>query len=232
MSIIRRYLSDLAALFFVDTCAGCETPLVTGEQAICTACWYHLPDTRTHGDPQNSGSRLLWGRVHIEAVASYWYFRDDSRVKRIVHQLKYRNRPEIGTIIGRRYGAILAETTPFNQTDVIVPVPLHPKKLRKRGYNQSAFFAWGLAQSMDLPVAEQGMKRIKDSESQTHKNRYERYENMIKTFEVHDPSAIDGRHVLLVDDVLTTGATLEACAQVLWKHGAAKVSAVTIAKAL
>src|SRR5690606_2502845 len=120
----------------------------------------------------------------------------------------------------------------FNQAEVIVPVPLHPKRLRERGYNQSAFFAEGLSRSMGCPVIKHGMERCKATESQTHKNRYERYENMLETFEVRDAKALAGKHVLLVDDVLTTGATLEACASVLSMGGAAKVSAVTIAKAL
>lgn len=229
---IKRYFNDFTTLFFPQTCSGCDQPLVDGEHLICTACWYHLPNTRAHEDEQNSGARQLWGRVRIEAVASYWYFREASRVKRIIHQLKYRNHPEIGTAIGLRYGAVLAGTPPFNQADIIVPVPLHPKKLRARGYNQSAFFANGLAHSMQLPVAEDGIVRRRAAESQTHKNRYERYENMLKTFEANDVEAIAGRHVLLVDDVLTTGATVEACASTLLENGAAKVSAATIAKAL
>lgn len=229
---IKRHLNDLAALFFVTTCAGCDTPLVAGEAFICTACWYHLPRTRSHQRRQNSSARQLWGKVRIEAVASYWYFREDSRVKRIIHQLKYGNRPEIGTAIGLRYGALLTDTAPFNQAEIIVPVPLHPKKRRARGYNQSAFFAHGLSRTMQLPVAEHGIVRVRSTESQTRKDRYERYENMLKTFEVNDAAAITGRHVLLVDDVLTTGATLEACAHVLWENGASNVSAVTIAKAL
>jgi len=229
---VKRYLSDLAALFFTQACAGCDAPLVGGEKLICTTCWYHLPDTHSHKDKQNSSARQLWGRVCIEAVASYWYFRDDSRVKRIIHHLKYRNRPEIGTVIGLRYGAALAETAPFNQAEIIVPVPLHTQKLRSRGYNQSAFFADGLARSMQLPVVEHGIICLRATESQTHKNRYERYENMQKMFQANDTGAIVDRHVLLVDDVLTTGATLEACAGTLLEHGASRVSAVTIAKAL
>src|SRR5690606_36969254 len=229
---LKQYFDDFSALFFAQTCAGCDVSLVSGEKLICTSCWYHLPHTHAHADRQNSGARQLWGRVRIEAVASYWYFREASRVKRIIHHLKYRNRPEIGTEVGIRYGAVLADTVPFNQADIIVPVPLHPKKLRVRGYNQSAFFANGLARSMQLPVAENGIIRRRATESQTHKNRYERYENMFKTFETTDADAVTGRHVLLVDDVLTTGATLEACASALLESGAAKVSAVTIAKAL
>ncbi|MEC3879973.1 ComF family protein [Parapedobacter sp. 10938] len=229
---ITRYFSDFTALFFAQTCAGCDAPLVNGEKHICTTCWYRLPDTRAHEDEQNSSARQLWGRVCIESVASYWYFREASRVKRIIHHLKYRNRPEIGTVIGQRYGAVLVDTAPFNQADIIVPVPLHPKKLRARGYNQSTFFANGLAHSMHLPVAEHGIVRRRATESQTRRNRYERYENMLETFVANDVGAIADRHVLLVDDVLTTGATLEACASSLLENGAAKVSAVTIAKAL
>lgn len=230
--LVKRYLSDLAALFFPQTCVGCDTPLVYGERLICTACWYHLPYTHAHSDTLNSSAKQLWGRIHLEAVASYWYFRDSSRVKQIIHHLKYQGRPEIGVLIGVRYGEILRETAPFNQADAIVPVPLHPKRLRERGYNQSAFFAEGLSHSMGCPVMEHCMERCKATESQTHKNRYERYENMLETFEVRDTKAVAGKHVLLVDDVLTTGATLEACASALSIGGAAKVSAVTIAKAL
>lgn len=229
---LKRYFNDLSALFFAQTCAGCDAPLVDGEKLICTSCWYHLPDTHAHVDQQNSGARQLWGRVRIEAVASYWYFREASRVKRIIHHLKYRNRPEIGTAVGIRYGAVLADTAPFNQADIIVPVPLHPKKLRERGYNQSVFFAKGLASSMQLPMAEHGIVRRRATASQTRKNRYERYENMLKTFEATDANAIAGLHVLLVDDVLTTGATLEACASTLLESGAAKVSVATIARTL
>lgn len=232
MRLLKRYFNDFSVLFFSQACVGCDTPLVDGEKLICTSCWYHLPHTRAHADRQNSSARQMWGRVRIEAVTSYWYFRDASRVKRIIHHLKYRNRPEIGTEVGIRYGKILADTAPFNRADIIVPVPLHPKKLRARGYNQSAFFANGLARSMRLPVVENGITRRRTTKSQTHKNRYERYENMLKTFEATDIDSIAGQHVLLVDDVLTTGATLEACASTLLENGAAKVSAVTMAKAL
>ncbi|WP_262249705.1 ComF family protein [Parapedobacter soli] len=230
--LFRRYFSDLASLFFAQTCAGCDTPLVYGEELICTSCWYHLPHTQAHENVQNKGARQLWGRVPIEAVASYWYFRDASRVKRIIHHLKYRGRPEIGTAIGVRYGLVLADTPPFNCADIIVPVPLHPKKLRARGYNQSVFFAKGLARSMGLPIAENTIVRRRATESQTHKNRYERYENMLAAFEAKDAFTIAEKHVLLVDDVLTTGATLGACASALLENGATRLSAVTIAKTL
>lgn len=221
--MISRCLSDLASLFFPKTCAGCDIPLVYGEKLICTSCWYHLPFTVPH----DGVSDLSTGQS-----ASLLYFLDSSRVQRIIYQLKYRNRPEIGNLFGEKYGAILRETAPFNEADLIVPVPLHPLKLRKRGYNQSAFFAQGLSRSMQKPLADRCLIRHRPTQSQTTKNRYQRYENMDAAFRLNDAAVIVGKHILLADDVLTTGATLEACSNVLLKAGATQVSSVTIAKAL
>ncbi|WP_245747653.1 ComF family protein [Parapedobacter koreensis] len=230
--IIKQYFKDFIALFFPQTCVGCDAPLVRGEDLICTTCWYHMPYTHGHKDARNVSARQLWGRAQLEAVASYMYFLDASRVQQLLHQLKYRNRPEIGVLMGTKYGEILSATAPFNQIDIIVPIPLHPVKLRKRGYNQSVFFAQGLSSSMQRPVVAHCVARHRATESQTQKNRYERYENMLGTFMVSDPGIVTGKHILLADDVLTTGATIEACATVLLDAGAAKVSAVTIAKAV
>jgi len=221
--MINRYLKDLASLFFPKTCVGCDTPLVYGEKVICTTCWYHLPVTSSH----HGISNLSTGQS-----ASFVYLLGSSRVQRIIHQLKYHNRPEIGTLLGEKYGTILDKTVPFNAVDVIVPVPLHPQKLQKRGYNQSAFFAQGLSHTLQKPIAEQCLIRHRITDSQTTKNRYERYENMESAFRLNDAEAVAGKHVLLVDDVLTTGATLEACSTALLAGGARQVSAVTIARAL
>lgn len=227
---VKQYLNDLVSLFFPQTCVGCDKPLAYHERLICTDCWYHLPYTHDHTDANNASARQLWGRVNLEAAASYLYFLDESRVQRIIHHFKYRGCPEIGTIIGLRFGELLKDIHPFDQVDVVVPVPLHSKKIRQRGYNQSEYFAEGLARSMQKPLVAQGIIRCRDTESQTRKNRYERYENLLETF-VIDDNLLAGKHVLLVDDVLTTGATIEACATVLLEGGVAKVSAVTIAKA-
>lgn len=220
--MINRYLKDLASLFFPKTCVGCGAPLVYSEKLICTSCWYHLPFTFS---PNGIGNLSTGPSV------SFLYLLGSSRVQRIIYELKYHNRPEIGTLLGEKYGMILHETAPFNEADVIIPVPLHPQKLRKRGYNQSAYFAQGLARSMRKPVARQCLIRHRVTESQTTKNRYERYQNMEGAFRLNNVEAVAGKHVLLVDDVLTTGATLEACSLVLLAGGAIKVSAATIAKA-
>src|SRR5690606_1874466 len=207
-------------------------PLAYEETLICTDCWYHLPYTGGHSDAGNPSARLLWGRVPLKGVASYLYLEDDSRVERILYHLKYRARPEIGELLGTRYGEMLFTTPPFSEAAVIIPVPLHRIKMRRRGYNQSASFASGLSQSMRKAVTADVLVRTKASESQTRMNRHERYENVRDAFKVQNQEAISGRHVLLVDDVLTTGATIEACAEALLNEGADKVSAVTIAKAV
>ena len=228
---IKRYLKDLYALFFPQTCAGCDAPLAYEEQLICASCWYHLPYTQTHNDPHNKGAMQLRGLTQLEAVASYLYFLDSSRVQNIMHHLKYRGRTEIGILLGSIYGETLQATAPFDQIDFIVPIPLHPARLRKRGYNQSTFFAKGLSLSLQKPALEDIVVRHRATESQTKKNRYDRYENMQGTFVVNKPELIANKHILLVDDVLTTGATMAACANALLANGSTKVSAVTIAKA-
>lgn len=228
---IKQYLKDFYTLFFPQTCAGCDTPLAYEEHIICATCWYHLPYTRAHNDPHNKAAMQLQGLTQLAAVAAYLYFLDNSRVQNIMHNLKYRGRTEIGLLLGSIYGETLQATVPFNQIDFIVPIPLHPARLRKRGYNQSTFFAKGLSQSLKKPVLEDIVVRHKATESQTKKNRYDRYENMQGTFVVTNPERIANKHILLVDDVLTTGATLAACANALLANGSTQVSAATIAKA-
>lgn len=225
------YLQGFAHLCFPPSCVGCDQPLAAQEKHICTDCWYHMPYTHFHRESDNQSARQLWGQVNLVAVASFLYFNDSSRVQNILHHFKYRNVPEIGLVMGQRYGISLREIPAFAAADLIVPVPLHVRKLRKRGYNQSVFFANGLAISLEKPVLENGLVRRRRTESQTRKSRYERFKNMEELFSVTDPSAMAGKHVLLVDDVLTTGATVEACARALLEVEGVKVSVATLARA-
>lgn len=230
--LIKPHLRDFVSLFFPPACAGCGAVLGKGEQVICVACAYHLPYTHFHKDPANRGARQLWGRVPLEGVTAYLYFYEPSRVQNIVHQLKYRNRPDIGVAMGRKYGEVLCDTAPYSKADCIIPVPLHPRKLRRRGYNQSTSFGQGLSIAMQKPLIEKGLRQCRPTKSQTKKGRYQRFENSRKVFEVTDPDLLSGRHILLVDDVLTTGATVEACAAALLADPTVRVSVVTLAHAL
>ncbi|MXV17363.1 ComF family protein [Pedobacter sp. HMF7056] len=208
---------------------ACRQPLYGGEAIICTDCVFHLPYTGFHHDPGNRMARQLWGRITFNAAAACLYFRKGARVQSLVHQLKYRRQPHIGNKIGELYGVSLCESESFKQAGLVVPVPLHPLKLRKRGYNQSAHFAEGLSHSMGIPVLCDNLVRVADRETQTRKSRFMRYENMKDVFMIRDPSLFAGKHILLADDVLTTGATIEACCLELMKVPGVTVSIVTIA---
>ena len=220
---------DLFSLFFPNLGLGCGQPLIRGEETICSICHFHLPKTHFHNDPDNPLNKVFWGRVDLEAVASFVYFQKGGTVQHLLHQLKYKGRQEIGYRIGKWYGQELCYANIFRDVERIIPVPLHPNKLRKRGYNQSRMFAEGLVSVMNAELEDRCLYRKVDTKTQTRKSRYKRWENVENIFAVKNPEKIRGRHVLLVDDVITTGATLEACAQALLKVPGVKVSAASIA---
>lgn len=224
-------LADFVGLIFPKVCLACAEPLSRGEDHLCTNCRAQLPYTDYHLLPatDNPLARRFWGRVPVRHALSYLRFLRRGRVQHLLHQLKYRGQRDVGLVLGRWYGHDLARQE--FQFDLIVPVPLHPHKLAKRGYNQSDPFAAGLAESLGIPWQPDALRRLEHTDSQTRKNRLERWQNVAEVFEVADAAAIQGKHILIVDDVLTTGATLEACAAALLAAGAAEVSIATIASA-
>lgn len=228
---VRNLADDLFSLFFPNLCLGCGQPLIKGEEVICSICHFHLPKTYFHNDTENQLNRVFWGRVNIEAVAAYLYFHKGSSVQSLLHQLKYKSRPEIAVKIGKWYGLELRQADIFSNAELVIPVPLHPRKYRRRGYNQSEAFAEGLAAVIKAELETGCLYRKVDSKTQTRKARYNRWENVENIFGVKNPERIRGRHILLVDDVITTGATLEACAQALLEVPGVKVSIATIAYA-
>jgi len=227
----KELAGDLFSLFFPNLCLGCGQPLIKGEETICSICYFHFPKTYFHNDPDNPLNTVFWGRVRLEAVAAYLFFHKGSMVQHLLHQLKYKGRQEIGFRIGIWYGKELKEADIFRETDLVVPVPLHPGKYRKRGYNQSQLFAEGLVASMKAELETRCLYRRVDSNTQTRKSRFDRWENVENIFAVNHPQRLEGHHILLVDDVLTTGATLEACAIALLEIPGVKVSVATIAYA-
>ena len=231
LKTIKELTDDLFSLFFPNLCLGCGQPLIRGEETICSICHFHLPKTYFHNDPDNPLNKVFWGRVNLEAVASYLFFQKGSTVQHLLHQLKYKGKHEIGFRIGKWYGQELRHAPVFKDTDLVVPVPLHPNKLRKRGYNQSRMFAEGLVSMMTARLEDHCLYRKIDSKTQTRKARYNRWENVENIFAVRNPEKIRGCHILLVDDVMTTGATLEACAQALLEVPGVKVSVATMAYA-
>ncbi|WP_400192778.1 ComF family protein [Hymenobacter sp. B81] len=229
--MLRAALADFVTLIFPRTCLACHQSLTRGEDHLCTGCRAQLPYTDYHRLPaaDNPLMRRFWGRVPVQHVLSYLRFLRRGRVQHLLHQLKYQGQREVGSALGRMYGQELAACGLGADVQLIVPVPLHPRKLAKRGYNQSDSFAEGLATSLTVPWNATALQRNSYTASQTRKSRAERWQNVAEVFQVAQPAAVQGRHVLVVDDVLTTGATLEACAVQLLDAGAAAVSVATIA---
>jgi ComF family protein len=227
-----KYVSDFISLIFPRICAGCGNSLWKHETELCHFCEYHLPKTNFHLDADNPVARLFWGRVKIETGAAFLYFNKGGKVQRLVHQLKYKGRKGVGVYLGDQYGQSLKYAPLFNSADAIIPVPLHKKKFMQRGYNQSEQIAIGLALSMNIPVNRHLLTRIKATETQTRKSRFSRYQNVKEIFRVSRPEQWKGKHLLLVDDVITTGATLESCIQALSSIPDVRISVACIATAM
>ena len=225
-------LNDFLSLIFPKVCAACGKSLFKSEDCICTYCMYHLPKTNFHLYPDNPVIRLFWGRTNIFSASSLYSFSKGSKVQHLIHQLKYRGKKEIGTSLGRYYGRELKVSPLFSSADIVVPVPLHSKKLKKRGYNQSETFALGLAETMEAENGNNILIRSYASQTQTKKSRFDRWKNVEEIFKVSLPEKIQGKHVLLVDDVVTTGSTLEACANKILEVPGTKVSVATIASTM
>lgn len=220
---------DFFYLLYPDLCLCCGKPLLRSEQLICLECLGHLPKTQTHLQRDNMVCKLFWGRSDIAFAASFLSFSKGGNVQHLIHLLKYKNKPEIGVLLGRMYGYYLMESIHFHDIDVIIPVPLHSSKQKKRGYNQSECIACGLSESMNKPVDKQSFVRIHFTETQTRKNRISRWENVQEVFTVVKNEAIENKHILLVDDVITTGATIEGCVQALQKDRNVKITVVSLA---
>ncbi len=224
-------LNDFISLIFPQVCVSCGNSLYKNEHTLCTYCVYHLPKTNFHLQKDNPIAKIFWGRINIHAAAAFYGFNKGGRVQRLIHQLKYKGRKEVGFAVGKLYGYELKKSEQFKTVNAIVPVPLHPKKIKKRGYNQSESFAEGLAASMELEADLKTLFRAHESETQTKKSRFSRWQNVESIFQLNDLKNLEGKHVLLVDDVITTGATLEACAQTLQRIPGIRISVATIAYA-
>ena len=231
LTITKTYLNDFTGLLYPELCCACNSNLVNQETVLCTRCEYELPRTHFHKVMGNPVEQTFWGRVVIERATSFFFFLKGSRYRKLLHQLKYKGRKDIGIELGRLFGKDLSSEPAFTEIDLIIPVPLHPRKERIRGYNQSEMIAIGLAHFLPGKVDTQSLYRKTFTETQTKKSRFERWENVGEVFGVREPEKLDGKHILLVDDVLTTGATLEACASVLHAATNVKISIATLAYA-
>jgi len=224
-------LNDFISLFFPNTCVGCDESLPRGLKFICPACQLELPKTANHKIEVPEFEQKFRSLIDFKHVLVYMHFHKEGIVQRLMHELKYNHKPEIGELLGRWYGSELVSAGFENEFDCVIPVPLHKTKLRKRGYNQSEGFAKGLAEVFSIESLPDALMRKRANETQTRKNRQERWENVEGLFEPLDASVLMGKHVLLVDDVLTTGSTLLSCGEAVLSAIPASLSFGLIASA-
>ena len=229
MSCFYDLWDDFISLLFPRLCYGCGNHLVRNESLICTECFVLIPRTNYHLKPDNPVSQLFWGRCKIEKAAAFSYYTRDSRIRKLIHQLKYKGVREIGSELGRIYAGSLRSSGFLDDIDIIIPVPLHPSKIRQRGFNQSDEISRGISDVSELPLNTGMLIRKTVTKTQTRKSRYDRWTNVRDIFLVTDEEKLKGRHILLVDDVITTGSTIEACASEILKTEDTKVSVVAIA---
>ena len=225
------WYDNFVNLFYPRVCNACGRPLFRNEEIICTRCLFRLPQTNFHLHKENPISRIFWGRIPLYSATSFLFFNKGGNVQHLIHRLKYKRKPEVGIYLGRQLGFQLMDSPFFREVDYILPVPLHPKKEHIRGYNQSDMIAIGLEQSMKAIFQKQNLIRKVHTASQTKKSRYSRWENVKGIFQVKNPKILEGKHLLLVDDVITTGATLEACSETLLQIPHVKVSVASLAYA-
>lgn len=230
--LLQSFLSDIEAVIFPRLCTACNNRLNKHEDLICLDCANNLPQTHFHKDKDNPVAKIFWGRVPLENAAAFLFFSKKGKVQNMLHHLKYKGTKEVGVLLGKIYGASLIKEHAFKDVDFIVPVPLHPDKLKKRGYNQSEVIAAGMAISMGVPLNTSIFERTVFTETQTKKSRYKRWENVSNIFSVTNPVPFENKHILLVDDVITTGATIEACAHEIRKIKNCRLSVVAIATAM
>lgn len=226
-----RWFSAFVHLLFPRRCVVCGAVLGEGEEGLCLKCDMDMPRTGLHLVKDNRVERMFWGKFPIEHASAFFYYRKGSGYSRLLHQLKYEGRDDLGLVMGRRLAAELKSSGFFDGVDVLLPVPLHPQKQRLRGYNQSACIARGISVVTGIGVDTTSVVRAKYTETQTHKSAYERWENVEGIFRVLHPDYLCGKHVMLVDDVLTTGATMTACADALCCVEGIRISILALAVA-
>lgn len=228
MNKVVGVLKDFASLLYPDICNCCDSRLEGNEKILCTSCRMDIPLTGYHHDNENPVFQLFWGRVRVEHATALFFFRKGSRYRKLIHALKYKGVTDAGVLLGNMLGAELIDAESYKDVEYIIPVPLHPKRQKERGYNQCDFIAEGISGVMNVPVMKNCLVRKIYNVTQTKKDKESRWENVSEIFEIKDERTISGRHILLVDDIITTGSTLEACASKLLEVTGVRVSIVAL----
>jgi ComF family protein len=228
---VRSYIESFIALFFPRLCLTCDTPLQGNDTVICAQCMLSLPETGFHTTTDQPVMDLFNGRIRIRHAMALLFFDKGSKYRRLIYQLKYNGRKEAGLFLGKLMGSRIRESI-MPAVDYIIPVPLHRTKLRRRGFNQSAVLAQGISSVIGAPVIENALVRRSFSSTQTRKGRFERWQNVEGIFECRNTNQLCNKHLLLVDDVVTTGATLEAAGSILLEIEGSELSVAAAAYAV
>ena len=230
LSKLRRAMGDLFAIIFPPVCPVCNTTMSEGEQVICNRCRVAMPMTGYIGRIDNAMERRLWGLVPFVQASALFFYIEGSPYRRVIHAFKYGSKWHLARDMGEWLGGEMVRSHAFESVDVIVPVPLHPLRRMWRGYNQSEYLAEGVARVFERPVDRRSLRRTRYTTSQTRRSKNQRWDNVHGGFSVRDGARFAGKHVLLVDDVFTTGATLCACAEaILHKAPDCRISVITLA---
>jgi len=232
LQFLKQTTSDLLHLLYPNNCVTCSNALIGYENILCSKCESELPHTNFWQHADNPMAQRFWGRVPLKGAAALYWFQKKDGVQQLIHQLKYKGKTDVGNYIGNKMAfALKSDNCIIPTPDLIIPVPLHWKKEKVRGYNQCSFIAQGIAEKTGWPVAYNVLERVLEKESQTKQKRFDRYGNVSNIFKLNSAVNLSDKHILLVDDVVTTGATAEACIQTLLQHPNIEVSFVAAAMA-
>ncbi len=229
---MKRIFNLFLSLLYPEVCAACGALLQHDEKVVCLSCQYLAPKTGYENVGDNPVARIFWGRVHLHAASATFFFAKKGRIQHLIHELKYKGNQEAGFFLGEEMGKALHQSAFFSDIDVLIPVPLHPKKVKVRGYNQSEIIAKGMMRHLPASLSTHHLVRAVATETQTKKSREARWKNVKDIFVVNRAEELAGKHLLLIDDVITTGSTIEACAQKLLEIPGVKVSVAAAACAV
>jgi ComF family protein len=230
MVTFKDIKESLLQLVFPHVCDGCGSDLLNLESQLCLRCLYALPETNFEKHAGNPVEKNFWGRLPLQSATAQYYFTKESLMQRLMHQFKYKGNKDLGLQFGRLMGISLRDSKRFDNVDALIPLPLFPSKEKKRGYNQAAILCEGIAEIIPLQVLNNVIARPQHTDTQTKKGRIERWKNIEGKFELVNSSAIENKHLLLIDDVVTTGATLEACGIELLKMKNVRLSIATLCR--
>ncbi|NBU35750.1 MAG: ComF family protein [Bacteroidetes bacterium] len=226
---LTAMLNDLQTLFFPPICLGCRGPVAGESTLLCTFCQANMPFTNYHMKQENKMEMRFWGRIKIVQASAFLHFQKGSSVQNLLHFLKYEHREDIGNYLGNWYGRVLKQSGIYDKVDFVIPVPIHQNRLKKRGYNQITKFSQCIAQQIQKEYRSDLLIRIKNSRTQINRNREERFTHLENAFLWKNKEELKGKHLLIIDDIMTTGATFEACCHSIHHLEGLEISICTLA---